>query len=218
MKNKSCNDLKRQPNSLGSPKEKKSWQFRFHQKTPEDTRRRVTEQIDNINQEPLAKPWRSTRLRNPNPKYTNASYYGREGSIHLWWSIAECWVKKGDGRSNLCFEAESDLGLDVKTQECETHFLHVGLQSQDSPWWMIERYKAQLVACRFSQHYRLDYDETFSSVTTMTTMRVLIALAPRKAWKLWQECIFWMMRWMKKFTWTSPWDLKVKKRRDMFAS
>lgn len=38
----------------------------------------------------------------------------------------------------------------------------------------------------FSQQYGLDYDETFSPVAKITTVRVLIALAASKSWKLWQ--------------------------------
>ncbi len=48
----------------------------------------------------------------------------------------------------------------------------------------IGRYKTRLVARDFSQQYGLDYDETFSPVAKLTTVRVLAALAANRSWKL----------------------------------
>lgn len=48
----------------------------------------------------------------------------------------------------------------------------------------IERHKARLVVRRFSQQYGLDYDETFSPATKLTTVRVLLALTANKDWNL----------------------------------
>lgn len=50
----------------------------------------------------------------------------------------------------------------------------------------IDRYKARLVARGFSQQYGLDYEETFSPVAKMVTIRTIISLAAYKGWKLWQ--------------------------------
>ena len=41
----------------------------------------------------------------------------------------------------------------------------------------IERCKTWLIVRGFSQKYEIDYDETFSSVAKLTTVRVLLVLA-----------------------------------------
>ncbi|KAL0301676.1 UNVERIFIED_CONTAM: Retrovirus-related Pol polyprotein from transposon TNT 1-94 [Sesamum radiatum] len=50
----------------------------------------------------------------------------------------------------------------------------------------IDRYKARLVARGFSQSYGLDYEETFSPVAKMVTVRSIFSLAAFKSWKIWQ--------------------------------
>ena len=50
----------------------------------------------------------------------------------------------------------------------------------------IERHKARLVARGFSQQYGLDYEETFSPVAKMVTVRTVVSLAAYKGWNLWQ--------------------------------
>ncbi len=48
----------------------------------------------------------------------------------------------------------------------------------------IDKYKAQLVACRFTQIYSVDYYDTFSLVACLASFCVLMALAAHFGWEL----------------------------------
>ena len=49
-----------------------------------------------------------------------------------------------------------------------------------------ERYQAQLVAKGYAQQHDIDYDETFTPIVKMTTVRVLLAVTTIKGWHLHQ--------------------------------
>ncbi|GKC01982.1 ribonuclease H-like domain-containing protein [Tanacetum coccineum] len=65
---------------------------------------------------------------------------------------------------------------------------HAATQVDNQNWsgGEIERYKARLVAKGFSQREGFDYDETFSHVIKMVTVRRLISLAIVNNWPLYQ--------------------------------
>ena len=48
----------------------------------------------------------------------------------------------------------------------------------------VTRYKAQLIACGFTQIHGLDYSETFAPVTRLETLWLLLAMAVEKDWEV----------------------------------
>ena len=49
-----------------------------------------------------------------------------------------------------------------------------------------ERYKARLVAKSFTQKYGIDYEETFTPVARISSVRALLAVAAASKWDLFQ--------------------------------
>jgi len=48
------------------------------------------------------------------------------------------------------------------------------------------KYKTRLVAKGYAQTYGIDYEETYSPVAKMTTVKVIITMASMKGWSLHQ--------------------------------
>jgi hypothetical protein len=76
----------------------------------------------------------------------------------------------------------------------------------------VERYKARPVAKGYTQTYGVDYQETFSPVTKLSTVRILLSLATNLDWSLHQFDVrmpSYMANLKKKFTWTFPRDTRL---------
>jgi hypothetical protein len=54
----------------------------------------------------------------------------------------------------------------------------------------VSKYNIRLVAKGYAQTYGIDYEETYSPITKMTIVRVIIVMATRKGWSLHQMNVF----------------------------
>ncbi|KAE8655616.1 hypothetical protein F3Y22_tig00117021pilonHSYRG00028 [Hibiscus syriacus] len=139
---------------------------------------------DDVEQRVTQNPWQTGV---PNPKYANAAIIEEatepetfeEASKSSEWMTA--MKEEIDAlQQNQTWDIVPKI-KDVKPISCKWVY-----KIKRRPDGSIERYKARLVARGFSQQYGLDYDETFSPVAKLTTVRVLLALAANKDWNLWQ--------------------------------
>lgn len=166
-------------------RDRSPWQTGVHHTSPEEAR---PSQLEEIGEEesPLR---RSKRTRKPNPKYANAALVEdigvKEPNSFEEANQSKEWRKAMEEEMQALLQNETwDIvpkPKDVKPISCKWVY-----KLKVRPDGSIDRYKARLVARGFSQTYGLDYEETFSPVAKITTVRVLLALAANKSWRLWQ--------------------------------
>ncbi|KAD5961360.1 hypothetical protein E3N88_12833 [Mikania micrantha] len=131
---------------------------------------------------------RSTRIRRQNPRYANVAISEEtlrepesfeEASKHHGWMLA----------------MESEVAALISNQTWELVPLPVDVKPITCKWvykikrktdGTVERLKARLVARGFTQQFGFDYEDTFSPVAKITTVRMILALAVNQDWKLYQ--------------------------------
>jgi hypothetical protein len=62
----------------------------------------------------------------------------------------------------------------------------MGVQSQTQCRWICEQIQSKISCQGYAQTYGIDYEETYSPVAKMTTVRTIIAMVVAKGWSLHQ--------------------------------
>ncbi|RVW83189.1 Retrovirus-related Pol polyprotein from transposon TNT 1-94 [Vitis vinifera] len=132
---------------------------------------------------------RSARTKKPNPKYANVAIV-EDANAKEPETFAEAFQNPDWSKSMkeeiAALKRNQTWELVPKPRDVEPISYKWVYKIKRRIDGSIERHKACLVARGFSQQYGLDYDETFSPVAKITTVRVLLALAANKDWDLWQ--------------------------------
>ncbi|RVW66752.1 Retrovirus-related Pol polyprotein from transposon RE1 [Vitis vinifera] len=130
---------------------------------------------------------RSARTKKPNPKYANVAIV-EDANAKEPETFAEAFQNpdwsKAMKEEIAALKRNQTWELVPKPRDVEPISCKWVYKIKRRTDGLIERHKARLVARGFSQQYGLDYDETFSPVAKLTTVRVLLALAANKDWDL----------------------------------
>lgn len=161
--------------------------IKIHAKSPKENRPSQAEELEKDDSHLLLR--RSTKNRKPYPKYANVALVEDDGikepSTYDEASQSKEWREAMEEEINALNQNETWelVRQPAKVQPISCKWVY---KVKTRPNGSVERYKALLVAWGFSHKYRLDYDETFSPIAKITTVRALLALATSKCWRLWQ--------------------------------
>nr|GEV01650.1 hypothetical protein [Tanacetum cinerariifolium] len=107
-------------------------------------------------------------------------------------------------RSERTHQAPNHLGLNVEVEEHSLRDLNepasyksamLDLESNKTKWifkkktdmdGIVQTYKARLVSKSYTQLYRVDYEETFSPITNIRAIRILISITAFYDYKIWK--------------------------------
>ena len=118
------------------------------------------------------------QIANHHKQYTEPTYYLEAANDPHW---VEAMKKEIHALNKNNTWDTVDLPLGKKPIGCKWVY-KVKLR----PDGTLERCKARLVAQGYTQKFGVDYEETFSPVVKMTTIRALIAVAASKGWDIFQ--------------------------------
>ena len=93
----------------------------------------------------------------------------------------ECWQKAMETKLQALEENHTwdIVSCPPNVKPIGSKWVHIVKLKSDGS---LDRYKAQLVALGNKLEYGLDYEETFTPVAKMTTVRTILAVASSKSW------------------------------------
>lgn len=78
----------------------------------------------------------------------------------------------------------SNMGSSRPAKMEEAYAMQVGIHDKIPSWWNNREVQSKLVAKGYTQTYGIDYQEIFTIVARMNTVRVLLSLAAHFNWQL----------------------------------